>query len=137
MECFGYDYQQSPGVSFLYASDDGGATWQVNPLPNPMRTTRIRVEGSDGGTLSIGPLPRSQLVWFDPEEGLHLGQKSYRTEDGGLSWEFVHEVIWLGQFSFVDPQYGWAVARTGAESALVVTTNGGQSWDILEPQIGP
>jgi photosystem II stability/assembly factor-like uncharacterized protein len=46
--------------------------------------------------------------------------------------------------SFVDAQTGWAVACTvtscicsDAVFAVVKTTDGGQSWEIIEPRLMP
>ena len=55
------------------------------------------------------------------ERGWALGRDIYRTVDGGATWSFVHAVTWDGQFSFVDDQHGWAVARNEQEIALVRT----------------
>ena len=57
--------------------------------------------------------------------------------DGGRSWDFVKTVQWDGQFSFVSDQVGWAVARQGEALALVSTTNGGRTWNLLKPSISP
>jgi photosystem II stability/assembly factor-like uncharacterized protein len=46
-------------------------------------------------------------------------------------------VDWLGQFSFVDEMRGWAVARSADASALVRTTDGGRTWELLEPIVSP
>lgn len=54
-----------------------------------------------------------------------------------LSLEPVKVVNWQGDFFFLDARHGWAVARNGEEIALVVTTDGGQTWDLLRPAIAP
>jgi hypothetical protein len=56
---------------------------------------------------------------------LLMGRNSYRSADDGKSWTFIKSVNWDGQFSFSDPQYGWAIARSNTEIALVKTVNGG------------
>ncbi len=101
------------GPNALYRTQDGGATWDVLEYP--------------GG----------EVQWLDDARGWALGRKIYRTENGGASWALVHEVNWDGQFTFVDPQNGWAVARDGDEVALVRTSNGGSSWSIVEPATVP
>jgi photosystem II stability/assembly factor-like uncharacterized protein len=75
------------------------------------------------------------LVFFDAEEALLLGRDSYRSTDGGRTWSHVKTVNWDGQFSFVDPQRGWAVARANDEVALVKTVNGGGTWTEIKPTI--
>jgi len=101
------------GPHASYRTQDGGATWDVREYP--------------GG----------EILWLDDARGWALGRKIFRTENGGATWTFVHEVNWDGQFSFVDPQNGWAVARDGDEVALVRTSNGGSRWSILKPVTAP
>ena len=101
------------GPHALYRTQDGGATWDVREYP--------------GG----------EVLWLDAARGWALGRSVYRTENGSASWSLVHQVNWDGQFTFVDTQNGWAVARDGEEVALVRTRNGGSSWAILKPVTGP
>lgn len=42
---------------------------------------------------------------------------------------------WDAQFSFVEPQTGWVIARANDQSALVKTSNGGASWIEIKPVI--
>ena len=100
-------------LSYFYRTEDGGQTWQSFLYP--------------GGTLSL----------TGPRTALALGQKIYRTEDGGQTWKHIKTVQWNGQFSFVNDQVGWAVARTGDAIALVTTTDGGLIWDLLKPTVAP
>jgi len=102
-------------TSYLYASDDAGENWQINLLPEKVNAS--------GYT----------LIFFDDETSLLLGRDIYRSEDGGETWDLIKTVNWDGQFSFVDDQTGWAIARNGEELALVQTTNGGETWSKLEP----
>ena len=46
-------------------------------------------------------------------------------------------VTWDGQFSFVDPDFGWAVARAEEELALVLSDDRGQTWQMIEPVVLP
>jgi photosystem II stability/assembly factor-like uncharacterized protein len=59
----------------------------------------------------------------------------YRSADGGRTWSHVKVVNWDGQFSFVDPQNGWAVARENNDVALVKTSDGGGTWVQIMPTI--
>lgn len=100
-------------LNYFYRTEDGGQTWQSTLYP--------------GGTL-----------WLSgPRTALALGQKIYRTEDGGQTWEHIKTVQWDGQFSFVNDQVGWAVARTGDAIALVTTTDGAANWHLLKPTVAP
>ena len=44
--------------------------------------------------------------------------------------------IEIDVYSFVDEQYGWAVARQGEDFALVRSADGGRTWQQLEPTVG-
>lgn len=103
-----YEYQ-----NFLFRTDDGGKTWQTTPVP-------------------VG-----RLHMIDEQMGWILGEEIYRTADGGQSWAKVNTVRWEGQFSFVDPNHGWAVAKDEGETALVNTMDGGYTWSIIEPELLP
>ncbi len=113
LACYQYESDATPGPKdYVYASEDGGLTWTTHELPS-----------SSG-----------RMIFFDKHHGLLLGREMWRTENGGATWERINTVIWDGQFSFVDPWYGWAIAESEAgEIALVVTTNGGETWKILNP----
>lgn len=100
---------------YVYATTDGGENWQHTQLPSPV----------------------SALAFLDFETGYALGQEIYKTNNGGADWQKVKTVFWEGQFSFVDEQNAWAVARDEEEIALVRSDNGAASWDMLEPIIAP
>ena len=100
-------------ASFLYTTLDGGETWTSNPFPG------------------------DSLAFIDADLGWGLGRDVYMTEDGGHTWAHVKAVSWEGQFSFIDDQLGWAVARLGDETALVKTVDGGLTWAQLTPQVVP
>ncbi len=107
---------------YLYATGDGGQTWQLAPLP--------------GGFIVADP-PAGGLFFIDKQRGLALGRWIYRTDDGGKTWSAGKQVGWDGQFSFVDLKTGWAVARNAGQIALVTTTDGGQTWQEIRPVIAP
>jgi photosystem II stability/assembly factor-like uncharacterized protein len=104
---------------YAYFTSDGGITWKTYPLPADY-------------TLGEG------LYFFTPQNGLALGRKIYKTSDGGQTWKFIQQVSWDGQFSFVSMQFGWAhVYNDQGETALVKTVNGGGTWTMLHPLVGP
>ncbi len=100
---------------WLYATDDSGSSWTTYELPSGVNPSDY------------------ELIFFDLDHALLLGRAMYRTGDGGQTWERVKAVAWDGQFSFVDSQVGWAVARSGDATALVKTVNGGATWLDLHP----
>lgn len=113
--CFEYGFPPKKFVSYLYVSSDGGENWQTYPLPTSVLASQVT------------------LIFFDTDDGLLLGREMYRTSDGGTTWSRIKKVSWDGQFSFVDSQHGWAIARADDEIALVSTSDGGESWSILDP----
>jgi photosystem II stability/assembly factor-like uncharacterized protein len=115
--CFDYHYPPQQTTSYVYSSEDGGATWRTVHLPEEVQAAQ------------------AQLTYFDPNNALLLGRDIYRTASDGQTWSFVKTVNWDGQFSFSDSQYGWAVARANGEVALVQTTDGAATWTLLKPTV--
>jgi photosystem II stability/assembly factor-like uncharacterized protein len=104
---------------YAYFTSDGGVTWETNPLPADY-------------TFGVG------LYFFSPQSGLALGRKIYKTTDGGQTWKYIQQVSWDGQFSFLSMDLGWAyVFNDQGENALVKTVNGGETWTMLHPIVGP
>jgi photosystem II stability/assembly factor-like uncharacterized protein len=115
--CFDYKNPPDQFAGYFYSSQDGGASWLTAPLP-----VKIRAE-------------QSQMIYFDANQVLILGRDAYLSVNDGQQWKYIKSVNWDGQFSFSDPQYGWAVARSNNESVLVSTTDGASSWKIIKPAI--
>jgi photosystem II stability/assembly factor-like uncharacterized protein len=111
--CSMEDASSTQQQNFLYTTSSGGLTWQTSAFP--------------GG----------ELYLLDPSHGWALSKDQYWTEDGGATWTKINTVTWEGQFSFVSAQLGWAVARSQEETALVRTTDGGRTWELMEPIISP
>ena len=101
--------------TFVYATSDRGQNWQHTELPTPV----------------------FDLEFVDLQTGYAAGQDIYRTTDGGGTWTRIKSVNWQGDLSYINQENGWAVAHRGEESALVKTSNGGTTWQLLEPQTGP
>jgi photosystem II stability/assembly factor-like uncharacterized protein len=97
--------------TFIYTSLDRGSTWQYAQLPSAV----------------------DSLLFLDTQNGWAFGRDYYKTSDGGLSWVPVKSVNWDGHFSFADEAQGWAVATNEGQSALVITRNGGRTWQIITP----
>ncbi len=98
---------------YLYRTDDNGQNWTVQSYP--------------GG----------ELRFMDQQVGWALSQRIYKTVDGGSNWVLVKTVNWQGNFSFVSAELGWAIASNDAASVLVRTRDGAQTWQLLEPTVGP
>jgi photosystem II stability/assembly factor-like uncharacterized protein len=108
-------------LNFQYATTDGGATWTILPLP-----VGYSMSAANDG-----------LLYFDLTHAFALGRSIFQTNDGGQTWTLIKQVNWDGQFSFVNMNLGWAVARSDTEIAFVTTTTGCANWAIINPYIVP
>ncbi len=115
--CFDFYDPPREYAGYLYSSDDSGENWETFVLPK-------KVNGSE-----------YTLIVFDELNSLLLGRDIYSSEDGGETWDLIKTVAWDGQFSFVDDQTGWAIARNEDELALVQTRDGGKTWSVIEPVV--
>jgi len=115
--CFDYYTPPRQSTSYFYSSQDGGATWKTVHLPDGVQAAQ------------------AQLMYYGTNNALLLGRDMYLTASDGQTWSFVKTVNWDGQFSFSDPQYGWAVARANGEIALVRTTDWAATWTVLKPTV--
>jgi len=117
--------------SWMYSSANQGKTWIISPMPAGLYAD-IQFINPTVGWLFV-------LDWDDRQGRL------YQTTDGGQSWTLLKRTGWMDvEFSFVDAQRGWAVACTetlcynfDAVFALVKTSDGGQTWQTLEPRLIP
>lgn len=115
--------------SWLYTSANQGRTWIINDMP----------AGVFAEAQFINPLVGWLLVAAGSEG--HL----YQTTDGGQGWKLIKRAKWVaGHLSFLDSQTGWAVVCPylacygwAADRMLVKTTDGGLTWEALEPQLVP
>jgi photosystem II stability/assembly factor-like uncharacterized protein len=119
MGCFDYHDPPQQFTSYFYSSQDGGATWKTVKLP-----ASIDAE-------------QAQLIYYGSNNAWLLARDMYLSASDGQTWSFVKKVNWDGQFSFNDPQYGWAIARSGGQVALVRTIDWAATWSIIKPTIQP
>lgn len=123
LACSQYDENQEPGaIDFLYATEDGGISWDTFELPMASASMEDYY---------------TRMIFFDADQGLLLGREMWRTADGGKTWQHINTVTWDGQFSFVDRSHGWAIARADDVAVLVYTINGGEDWQVLSPMVAP
>jgi hypothetical protein len=113
LKCDQFNTGQKISQSYLYQTNDNGLSWATYSYP--------------GGDLKfIG-----QMIAFA------LGRDIQRSEDAGHTWTKVKTVNWDGQFSFVDANNIWAVARDGDQIALVKSVDGALTWQEIKPKVGP
>jgi len=120
---------------WMYTTTNQGMTWAISALPDGSL-----IRGAHFLSPSVGWI----LLWDQlgsPRSRLYL------TTDGGETWTLLKHTEWASaQLNFVDAGIGWAVTSTCAEiscdrleasTALVRTTDGGRTWEVLQPQIVP
>ncbi len=107
VQCNAYD----PGVekTFLYTSDDYGQIWGSHAIP--------------ASAVDF-------VQFLNPGKGWFAGNgRVYQSGDSGVTWSPVSGLGGEGQLNFIDQKTGWMVARTGDSIRLVVTTDGGATWN--------
>ena len=119
--------------SWMYTTANQGKTWIISPMP----------AGLEADIQFINPT----IGWLALRD--HLSQSQghlYQTTNGGQSWTLLRRSGWTGaQLDFLDAHTGWAAAcsdawycyQDEARHALVKTTDGDQTWQIIEPQLAP
>ncbi len=111
VRCTRYDDGDKVLTEYLFSTTDGGQTWRRDDFP--------------GG----------ELRFVNDSVAYALGRKIYRSRDAGKTWSHVKDVNWSGQFSFVNENLAWVVARAGDEIALVKTTDGCSSFVEIQPEL--
>ena len=111
--CSDYDLDQITKSQFYYKTVDDGFNWDIYDAP------------------------QGYVYHINAEVLYTISDYIYRSEDGGQSWDPVKSVYWEGQFSFIDRDTAWAVAydQEDNEYALVKTTDGCNSFSIIEPEL--
>ena len=138
--CQGYDAPGQDKIAYLFRTGNFGQTWSVAELPTWRtdfkgwlllgRNFDVQFLSSDIGWLFIQDFYES-----DDHKNTRMPTTIYQTGDGGNTWNKLSRVNWSGHFSFITANEGWALATNDAEQALVVTQDGGRSWDILEMKV--
>ena len=116
-------------MNFFYKTQDGGHTWQRQPLP--MSSSVSETEPPTFFTATDGILP-VRSSW---------GLDFYVTYDGGTSWQSTTPLSqsssssssYLAAFFMRDLNHIWVAGGT----ALYVTGDGGLHWTKITPGITP
>ena len=128
----------------LYYSDDEGSSWNFSGLGESGIITRVRINPMHPDTMYTAVMGRPYVA--DENRGL------YRSHDGGQSWHqvlFVADTVGISDV-WLDPQTpstlyaaSWPRQRTytfsrvfGEQALLFKSTDGGETWVNLQPQIG-
>ena len=118
VQCFLFDesgsrFLMDDPVTYIYASSDWGENWEIEILP-----TRA-----------------DHLFFTDTQIGYAMGTDHYKTTNGGADWTKHKNVSWNGQFSFINANEGWVVARRSNQIALLHTIDGGKTYQEIKPII--
>ena len=114
-------------------------TCECEPYDNPLIKSYLYQTNDSGNTWDINYIPEGDLDYISPGVYYAIGPEIYRSEDGGENWDFIKTVYWDGQLSFVDQQTALGIAHCVGddETALVKTTNGCQTFTLIEPTLLP
>ncbi len=114
LECQCYQEGASYSKNYLYSTLNGGQNWDITSIP----------EG--------------QLIKITDQIYYVIGREIYKTADAGNNWDLVKTVNWDGQFSFGDENTALGIAYDPVddEYAMVKTSDGCQSFQIIIPEVG-
>ncbi len=117
-----YDLPSGTQSAFVYSTQDGGATWQTEPVTGAYQSAEFL--NAEVGWVLTAPDPNAE----GPRD-------LFTTQNAGETLNRTRQVNWTAQFSFVSPQLGWAVAQSAEGVALVKTTDGGRTWTEIRPVV--
>jgi photosystem II stability/assembly factor-like uncharacterized protein len=120
LRCFDFDAESSQ--SWLYSTREGGASWQIQTLPEP------------AGVFSFLAADEGWYLAAD-ESQPDANSRLYHTTDGGDSWQTLAQVEAQGQaqIAFADAANGWIAAGYPPERSLWHSSDGGMTWELLAP----
>jgi photosystem II stability/assembly factor-like uncharacterized protein len=111
-------WAQSENPRALAHSTDGGATWAIKTLGEPVSAVDF-ADAKHGWALVY-----ANAVWS--------------TSNGGLTWKrhAIPRNWWFSSIDFIDATHGWAAGSTsilddpnaGSSAAIFVTSDGGVTW---------
>ncbi|HEY8531402.1 MAG TPA: hypothetical protein VIL08_04060, partial [Limnochorda sp.] len=116
-----------PKATYLYVTEDQGASWEVYACPQP------------GVTVVFRDARHGWLLAAQREEA-GGGAALFGTDDRGLSWKSLAERVPFtaqARLSFLDAERGlaWEPEPGEGQPALFVTRDGGKTWEAVEPRL--
>jgi photosystem II stability/assembly factor-like uncharacterized protein len=140
VDCTEYTGMIEKHTPYLYFTTNQGQSWQFRELPiTPY---------AEGKWSSL--TRTNEIVFVDAQTGWYFTEDFYagtqegvfetknqifQTTDGGQTWTKINRAVWIGQYSFVNPQVGFAAALFNTAYTLVKTTDGGNNWAKLSPTV--
>lgn len=118
-----------PKATYLYVTEDQGASWQVCACPQP------------GAAVVFRDAQHGWLLAPAREDGNESpGPVLYGSDDRGLTWEPLAEKVPFtvqAQLSLLDDERGlaWEPEPEEGKPALFATQDGGRTWEALEPRL--
>lgn len=117
---------QSCRTPAVARTEDGGSSWQLEPLPGAL-------PGMIGIGISFPEATIGRLLLYNPD---NLQATLYTTDNGGNSWSKGTEIRggrpYARDIQFIAPDTGFIPLIAGAgpiEGGLLVTRDGGSSWN--------
>ena len=117
-------------VLAIYTTHTGGVSW----TPNPVLLNEV---GNLGFNHSVIDFVSSQDAFVPCGEDLCV------TNDGLQTWRALHANLnftyseanpeYVQQFDFISPLMGWAISTNGDTYSLWKTSDGGHTWEKLNP----
>ena len=114
---------QNPDSTSIFITNNGGLDWEKHTFP----------------------FFAFKIYFINENTGFCKGGANlYRTDNGGISWEKIEldqpDIVFSGEdIFFLNDQEGWILANNGGhdfsvapKSYLLVTKDGGLTWDITE-----
>ncbi len=118
------DYNSSKYFRWVYVTKNGGASWTSSPLPRAW-----------GGIFFLNVSTGWYLGQTAPD--VTTGVNVYQTTDSGANWKQISGTQWGGTLDYIDARNGWVIVKSGIDTALVRTVDGGLSYQMLNPQLAP
>jgi len=106
---------------------DGGATWEVTPLPSSLfpsgwnGATSVTFINTLDGWLTVQPYVA---------KGTPPYSVLFASTDGGVTWHVVDANAPIARVTFENSQLGWGASPDG--TILLRTTDGGSTWHQIE-----